>query len=104
MTARGGQNAAGVGGGYTGYANVRITGGTVFPTAGSKASAIGCGYKYAGGNSKCEFDLAAVYTTMDGVSPAATNSSGRAVFPVAFEMGVPSALVTSIVIEGESYD
>ena len=36
------------------------------------------------------------------IEPAATNLSGRAVFPVAFEMGVPSALVTSIVIEGAS--
>ena len=98
VTARGGQYGAGIGGGYTGKANVYITGGTVFPTAGSKAYAIGQGYN-ASGTSANEFGLAAIYTETGKVSPAAKNSSGNQVFPVSFDFGVANANITNIVID-----
>ena len=98
VTARGGQYAAGIGGGHTGRADVTITGGTVFPTAGTKANAIGSGYD-ATGSGNNTFGFAAIYAAKDAVSPAAKNGSGKAVYPVSFDIGLPYCNVTSVSIE-----
>ncbi|MBQ6328138.1 MAG: hypothetical protein IJI35_03910 [Kiritimatiellae bacterium] len=75
-----------------------ITGGTVFPTAGTKANAIGSGYD-ATGSGNNTFGFAAIYAAKDAVSPAAKIGRGKAVYPVSFDIGLPYCNVTSVSIE-----
>ena len=56
VTATGGENAAGIGGGYGGSSScgtISIRGGTVRATGGANAAGIGCGYANYGNTSKC---------------------------------------------------
>jgi uncharacterized protein YrzB (UPF0473 family) len=101
VTARGGQYGAGIGGGRRGKANVSITGGSVYPMAGNGANAVGSGYKVSSSSSaKNTFGWAAIYnTTYDKVDPSAVNESDKPVFPVTFDLGMPSCNVTNIVID-----
>ncbi|MBO6066984.1 MAG: hypothetical protein J6P80_02385, partial [Kiritimatiellae bacterium] len=101
VTARGGKSAAGIGGGSQGYAYVTIDGGTVFATAGDGASAIGDGASPSRASTNT-FGLAAIYLAKDEIKPAPKNGAGKAVYPISFDMEMPSCKVTSVIIEDET--
>lgn len=101
VKAMGGENGAGIGGGKGGCAPVTINGGTVFPTPGDRAKAIGAGAGWKGSDLMTNmFDLAAIYTRLDAVSPPPTNANGKAVFPVTFDLKTPNSRIKRLIIGG----
>ena len=104
VRATGGQYGAGIGGGKGGGGvSVYVTGGTIFPTAGAKALAIGCAGVTTNifGNAAVN-GYAAIYATEDAVSPAPWRSDGRRVFPVSFDLASPNHKVERLVLGDET--
>ncbi|MBQ6103843.1 MAG: hypothetical protein IJL06_09250, partial [Kiritimatiellae bacterium] len=88
---------AGIGGGRSGsIASLSITGGTVYPVAGSGASALGRGAGDSNRTGPVTVDGGAVYADLAAVQPAPVNTASAAVFPVDFDIGEPTNHVTNL--------
>ena len=97
LRAAGGESAAGIGGGrYGSIASLSITGGTVYPVAGSGASALGRGAGDSNRTGPVTVDGGAIYAAKNMVDPAATNQFDYAVFPVDFDIGLPTNKAVSV--------
>ena len=115
--ATGGSQAAGIGGGSHSSGNsFKITGGTLFPKAGARSStygsprppsAIGPGdyalYPDIPALFDNQFHGGAIYTDADLVRSAATNKYGLVVFPVDFDIGLPTNKVSELEMDFQGY-
>ena len=93
-------SAAAIGpGDYTLCGTVSISGGTIYASTGeSSAKAIGKS-RYCTAAS-VTIHGGAVYSDLDDISPAPTNSSSNAVFPVDFDIGEATSHVASLTLYG----
>ena len=94
VTASGGTYAAGIGGGKQGPSGqIAIEAGTIHPTAGDNAYAVGNGADSPWTGPSRTFTGGAIFTTADMVFPSPANAAGDSVVPVVVTNLAPGAAV-----------